>query len=706
MIRMKSYLPLIFSFLCLVSCSQQPQPEPQPEPEPVFDSTWFYVTAPTFSDGSIFEWKEGDKITICEQKKNAELYTVTAVSSGQKARFKGNFPKTLKKFKAFYPAYRAISSSAEANILINCPQSYSNITNGMPREALQMTFYGDKLFDGFSMTPVAAMVKVNIGGNDIKAVSFTFGTSTDYYLSGDQISLNCSTYNTSKGTSNVQTLKPAGTSPFSPGTYCFCLVTKADTRSAPSYSISYTKSGGSVIKREFNNVISLSRGCVCEIPGDENTVVLTGTKVSGTVKDAVTGKALAGIPVSDGINFVKTDDKGAYSFTSDLTKAQNVFVVMPSGYEFDTNGYGGWNNHKFLDVTKTAQQIDFSLKPRTLQTDKYRLLVLGDPQQMSSRQYSLISWPLVCNAIKDYVGAIDQPLYMISLGDMVTNEIEVPGMAEKYLDIQKITGLCTFCTPGNHDHVQAATTYYPSVIEFSRWFGPYNYSFNLGKQHFIFLDSCAWGEGGDDAYHSSLNEQSINYLEKDLATVDKSTPVHIFTHCPLTKKQAGVWPTTNKYESRMMQALVGRKVEFWYGHIHTNVNYSLTAAEIAKYAPGVVSLGSHIVARCGGTWDCSQEICTDGSPRGWLELDIDGTSSTWDYHSIEEKYPNTMKAYAPGQFKGEGLAQYDETALYVNVYSWDNSWSTPQVTIGGTTSDMTKVTQNKDAAYDPMYQHF
>lgn len=156
----------------------------------------------------------------------------------------------------------------------------------------------------------------------------------------------------------------------------------------------------------------------------------------------------------------------------------------------------------------------------------------------------------------------------------------------------------------------------------------------------------------------------------------------------------------------MMQALVGRKVEFWYGHIHTNVNYSLTAAEIAKYAPGVLSLGSHIVARCGGTWDCSQEICTDGSPRGWLELDIDGTSSTWNYHSIEADYPSVMKAYAPGQFKGEGLAKYDATALYINIYSWDNSWSQPQVTVGGTTSDMTKVTQNKDAAYDPMYQHF
>lgn len=433
----------------------------------------------------------------------------------------------------------------------------------------------------------------------------------------------------------------------------------------------------------------------------------TTTAVYGQVTDASTGESLPGVLVSDGVQIVKTDEKGWYVLTADLGVAKNVFVIMPAKYDFTANKYGGWSNFHSISKGLKKQEYDFKLTPRSSNTDKARFLLLGDPQQMSSRAHSGESWKYVCNAIKAYRSGVDVPLYQISLGDMVTNEIEVSGKAEAYLDVQKTAGVTTFSVPGNHDHVQKASTYYDSVSEFAKWFGPYNYAFNIAGVHFVFLDSCAWCEGSS-TYGEFLNDEAINFLEKDLSFVDKDTPVHIFTHCPLTKKHGGTIPTPDRNHSRFLAALSGRDVNMWYGHIHFAVNYSYTATEISSRASGLKSLESHIVARCGGCWSCSGEVCRDGSPRGFVELDINGKEAHWQFHSIDSNYDSTMNTYVPGQFDGEGLTGVKTNALYCNVYQWDNLWSTPEVWINGTkAATMTKSRNGSyDASYDPMYSHF
>ena len=158
----------------------------------------------------------------------------------------------------------------------------------------------------------------------------------------------------------------------------------------------------------------------------------------------------------------------------------------------------------------------------------------------------------------------------------------------------------------------------------------------------------------------------------------------------------------------MLKALEGRRVNFWYGHIHYNSNYSYTASELNSKASGVKSIDSHIVSRCGGCWSCSGEICKDGTPRGFVELDIEGTESHWQFHSIDSNYPHTMNAYVPGLFKGESMVNYNKDALYCNVYLWDNLWSKPEVWVDGTLiGTMDKACKSgTDAVNDPLYQHF
>ena len=678
--------------------------------EPVDNSTKVTIQSPTLSDGTALTWADGEEIAIIDS--GNKIYTMTATEAGSKVVFKGDVPGTLTSFKAFYPKDKLIAGSSDTNVNMKAPQNQTGIAGAIAPGQIPMVFKStSSLKDGITFAPIAAAVRFTLESADIKSVSISVEAKDDNYLGGDIIGVNTTTLNTTIKSAKEKyfslTLAPKSGSAFAKGDYFFGILTKSTPRSISGYRMTYTKSDGSTIVREITGVLSLSSGSVAVVPGSELSSSAEGSsRVHGTVRNASTGAPIAGVPVSDGMQIVQTGADGAYAFTSNLKISQNVFVIMPSEYEFSANQYGGWNDHKLLDITKNDQQIDFALTPRKDSGDNYRILLLGDPQQMSSRPHSGISWTYVCNAINAYRSSVSVPLYQISLGDMVTNEIEVPGMAEAYLSTQKTSGVLTFSVPGNHDHVQKADNYYYSVSEFSHWFGPYNYAFNLGKQHFVFLDSVAWKDDGSHSYDETLNEQAITFLEKDLALVPTDTPVHIFTHCPLTKKQNAGFPSPSS-NARMVKALAGREVNMWYGHIHYNSNYQYTDAELSSRASGVKSLGSHLVSRCGGCWSCSGEICKDGTPRGFVELDIKGKDIHWQFHSIDMNYPHTMNSLVPGRFAGESLSGVDNNALYCNVYLWDNKWGVPEVWAGGSkVATMTRVVKSTDATYDPLYQHF
>lgn len=681
------------------------------EDKPEETKSDYVITAPTLSDGTVLSWVKGDVITICDKDKN--IYTMTASDNGTSVAFKGSVPENLSSFKAFYPKSNFISVTSATNMTIKVPDVQKGSAGTIAQQQMPMVCLveGKKLSDGFTFIPIAAALKFKIAGTDVKSVKFSVNENDLNYLGGDVITVNASTLNTSIQNAKAKyfelTMTPLTGSTFAPGEYSFTLITKAASRGITGYTMTYQKVDGSETVRKIPDMLSFRSGDVLTVPGDEKTgPTLTSTKVHGFVKNASTGAPVEGILVSDGIQIVKTASDGSYSFTSDITKVQHVFVIMPAGYEFSTDKYGTWADHSFLDVTKEEQQIDFNLTPRKDNGESYRLLLLGDPQQMSSRPHSGESWTMVTNAIRDYRSTVSVPLYQISLGDMVTNEIEVNGMAEAYLEKQKVCGVTTFSVAGNHDHVQRADNYYYSVLEFSRWFGPYNYAFNLGKQHFVFLDSVAWKDDGSRDFDETLNEQAMTFLENDLSYVDPSTIVHIFTHCTLTKHYNGGFPSPASH-SRMIKALAGRTVHMWYGHIHFNVNYSYTASELSSRAYGVKSLDSHLVSRCGGNWACSGEVCRDGTPRGFVELDIKGDDVHWQFHSIDPKYPDTMYLIEPGRFAGENLPHIEDDVVYCNIYLWDNLWGKPEVWMDGKkVADMTKAKASTDANNDPMYAHF
>ena len=425
---------------------------------------------------------------------------------------------------------------------------------------------------------------------------------------------------------------------------------------------------------------------------------------TGTVTEAGSGKGLAGVVVSDGLHCAVTDSRGHYTLVTERSEVRRLFVVTPSGYEIPFDANGAWSGFRPVDPARTKQRVDFRLTPGTEGGD-FDLLIMGDPQQMSSRPHSSESWSYVTEALRTYGERAGHPLYQVFLGDMVTNEIEVPGRAEEYLQKLARTGIRSFHVPGNHDHVQSAEDYPASVAEYARIFGPYNFAVNIGAIHCIFLDTAAWKHSDKYKYDEGLNDEALCFLEEDLRYVPLDRPVMIFTHCPLTKRYGGDYPDALNAD-RFFALLEGRTVECWYGHIHFYSNYAYTPAELAAHAPGVKSLGSHIVGRCGGAWCCSGEVCRDGSPRGCIVLEVRGGEVSWRFHSFDARYADDCHCYLPHRFDGLGIA--DDAALYCNIYLWDNLWSTPEVWIGGQRAGvMEKVREaGMDSGKDPLYSYW
>lgn len=420
------------------------------------------------------------------------------------------------------------------------------------------------------------------------------------------------------------------------------------------------------------------------------------TILSGRVTDANSGRPVKGAVVSDGGICVQTDRNGEYRIESD--SARTVFVVIPSGYKVPFDERGMYSGFHRVDTSSPENRCDFRLEPCSGKTDSYTMLVLGDPQVMSSRPHSGESWEWVTKELDEYRKSVDGDLYQILLGDMVVNEIEVAGRAEAFIGTLSKSHINTLCVPGNHDHIYHEKDYRVATSKYVEYFGPYNYALNIGKVHYVFIDTPS-SEAG-------IIDESFRFLEEDLKFVPKDVPVVICTHCPMTRSYGGRYPSADLPNYRKtMEVLRGRRVCFWYGHIHFNSFWSYSRGELKEWAPGVRSLESNVVGRCGGSWACSGEIGRDGSPRGIVEMKVRGKRLSWRYRSLDANYPDDFNIILPGTFRGEGVA--DDDALYCNVYAWDEKWGLPELWKDGRKiGTMERCTGKYRSVADPLYSHW
>ncbi len=283
-------------------------------------------------------------------------------------------------------------------------------------------------------------------------------------------------------------------------------------------------------------------------------------EVSGRV--LLDREPLAGVRVTDGIDFVTTDDQGRYTLAIKpdpmvpYVPSRTVSVCWPSGTWPVQRGKGGpWQWWVRLADVKNPEQVDFHLTPRE---EKLPVcMAFGtDPHDAFRRPHNY--------TFRDEVArAGDHVAFAVAGGDLGYMGF---GNAEtEYRAIAKFTNefpVTMFHCIGNHDIVGVHSRWWNVPHELAgngayiKYLGPLRWSFDYAGVHFVGLDYSVIDDKGH--LQCGISDTAIDWLEKDLQSLPEGTPTYLFSHQWGEKRFSDV---CSKYNVKLCLA----------GHSHRNM---------------------------------------------------------------------------------------------------------------------------------------
>lgn len=454
-----------------------------------------------------------------------------------------------------------------------------------------------------------------------------------------------------------------------------------------------------------------------------------GTTVYGVVSTA--DGPVQGVVVSDGVEVSVTDERGIYQLQSEK-KWGYVFISVPSGYEVPAEGVLPQFYKMMKGDAATTERVDFSLTEVEGQ-DNYKVFMLGD-MHLANRTGDLGQFMDFTEDLNSY-RALHQheKMYAITLGDMTwdlywySNSYALP----EYLNTinNQVKGLQIFHTIGNHDYDYKATSDEEAGSRFMDYIAPTYYSFNIGKVHYVVLDDidCSNYDGTTSRdYEKRVSAEQLSWLSKDLAYVDKSTPLVVVMHAQLFypsqtegfKIDHDVLNTT-----QLLDVLDGYKVHFVTGHTHLSFNVTpeddvTGGREVYEHNAGAI---------CASWWWSGYltpgvHISPDGTPGGYSVWDVNGTDIEWIYKATgwTEDYQfrsydlnnvhfsmadvPQMPASVPASVKAKFQRYVDaypvnkDNEVLINIWNWNPRW-----TLTVTDEKGNKLTPEEVWAYDPLH---
>ena len=446
-----------------------------------------------------------------------------------------------------------------------------------------------------------------------------------------------------------------------------------------------------------------------------------GATVYGTVE--CDGAPLAGVQVSDGYAVVTTDKYGVYQLPSEKRNG-NIFITLPSGYEPMTEGADVvpqfWA--QLTADAQTAERHDFTL--RKVENDRHVIVAITDIH-LANRMNDVCTFtesfvPSLKAEIEQY-RAQGIPVYTISMGD---NSFDLYWYDHLYEigDFRRSLAKAGYPTMlfnamGNHDNDGAtphdADTDFNASAKYRKAFGPTYYSFNLGKIHYVILDNIIYhneplssakkGKGivGARNHSQALTREQLDWLAKDLATVDKKTPVVIGVHSPIIRyaNYMDGEITVRLPEDQQTEFLTLLKdfesVHILSGHTHRN---RCCYGYRDESKPLLAHITDHTVAAVSGTrWHTSAfggpQIAVTGDPAGCKIFPIDGTDIKWYFKATE--YPadkqffcfdmNEVRNYYRDNGEVRVLLDHNpkrtdygafekDNAVMIHVWDWATDW--------------------------------
>ena len=400
------------------------------------------------------------------------------------------------------------------------------------------------------------------------------------------------------------------------------------------------------------------------------------------------GEPLAGVVVSDGLQCVTTDASGNYKMKSNLDKVRFVSVSTPSGYQAELQNASPQVFRRVRRYEK-AVQADFTLK-HTGEKDEYTLLVIGDPQMrgLGSDNSGESYRDIIIPDINKFKGDRDD-VYAVVVGDLVYNWMTG---YDDYVDISATANFPTYNVIGNHDFEQE--NLYDTRLGigyFENYLGPVYYSFNIGKMHYVVLNTITanYKNVGHRNYWYGLDDDQFEWVKNDLSHVSKDMTIVVCMHALMFTNSWG-YRNTSHLDDLKTELAKFDKVYAWGGHSHTNYGCDYNN----NWNGG--KLLSATVSRCNGTLRHNHELASNGDPNGYIVAEVKGGDMTWQFKCIGKDTDYQMNVYSPERTKTEYVK--------VNIWNWiENFWTQPEWWENGVKVADLEMVKDFDVHYQELY---
>ncbi|MBN1911741.1 MAG: calcineurin-like phosphoesterase C-terminal domain-containing protein [Pirellulales bacterium] len=384
----------------------------------------------------------------------------------------------------------------------------------------------------------------------------------------------------------------------------------------------------------------------CSIEDRAHRAVLRGRVVSA-------GKPLAKVIVSNGREVTQTDADGRYELPSGPDVGPFVFVSCPRGH---------WTDRFYRPVNEALRTgtADFTLRP-VPQTDRFDFVFaadlsnLGHDIQAAGRAKTKASIVEIC-------ALSPKPAFLLIQGDL---GIMGDG-GTRFLDLLKTSTVPVRTGIGNHEIRPERDN--PKDL-YERILGPTYYSFDWGPVHFVVLDGNKPAAIPGKSV-GTVEPREMAWLEADLAAQPPDKPLIVGVHIPivstyparrtdLKEAEGPFWQSAN---TEKLTALFARhRVRLvLQGHIHENERIVRDGVEYVES-----------VSLCGRWWKSGSgfERATDGSPRGYRIVSVDGAAIRHRYQSSCESRVDRQ-----GEFMGlpKTMTPKQKTSFVFNCYDAPN----------------------------------
>lgn len=476
------------------------------------------------------------------------------------------------------------------------------------------------------------------------------------------------------------------------------------TENTFTFSVPSDFESGNYKVKVIRNAQALILGNILfNVVANTNIPDISGKNIKGVVYS--NGKGVPGVVVSDGYEVTVTDSEGRY-YLSSLKKAGFVFISVPGNYEVTNTGSAPQFFKRVSNSLDAIEQRDFSLLK--VDNDKHVVLSLADwhlaNRNNDLEQFTSKVLPDINATINKY-SSDGTKVYALTLGDLTWDGYWYSnnfGLNEYVPYMNKINAP-VFNLIGNHDNDPYFANDWDAENKYRDVLGPTYYSFNLGKVHYVVLDSVeyintggAQGTIGSRNYSERLTNNQLEWLKKDLATItDKSTPIVLAIHTPLYKQPSldangNQINTVDLLNGDVLKNIVS---EFTKVHVlsgHTHINYTVEEGNIMEHNTAAICATWWWTGKSGYA---NNHICKDGSPGGYGIWKMNGNDIKWLYKSIgyTEDYQFraydlnsvhiTSAKYAPNSTDAL-LAPYSDVyaapssnnEVLINVWGYDVQW--------------------------------